>query len=78
MPPELYTCPCRFYRGAPYSPSRKTFFWNAGNERFPLMKDELLSGSSILGFLEQLPDSGKRFAEPIEESQCVRANRSAR
>jgi len=42
------------------------------------MKDELLSGSSFLGLLEQLPRSGKRFAEPIEESQCVRANRSAR
>jgi hypothetical protein len=42
------------------------------------MKDELLSGSSVLGFLEQLSGSGKGVAEPIEESQCVRANRNAR
>ena len=35
-------------------------------------KARLVSGSSFLGFLEQLPGSGKRFAEPIEESQRVR------
>jgi hypothetical protein len=42
------------------------------------MKDELVSGSSFPGFWNSSPGSGKSFAELIEESQCVRANRRAR
>jgi hypothetical protein len=68
IPPELYTCPCRFYRGAPYPPSRNTCFWSDRREHFPPLKLNYLSAQFFWGFWNSFSGCDKRFAELIEES----------